>query len=77
MKTPKIAVVPYLCGDKLMVSVEINGKEVYEAQQDLSFLFKHFSEVINPNDQSHEDEAYALIAALEEGIQNINDVLGD
>lgn len=76
MKIPKIGVTPYLCGDTLMMSVEIDGKEAWEGEIPLSLLFKHFAEVIDPNDEGHENEAYSLIHCLEEGVRTVNDVLG-
>lgn len=77
MQKPKVEVIPYLCGRKLHVAVYVCGEEVFEGEQDLAILFKHFSEVVNPMNAEHEAEAYALLDELEAGIDTINNVLGD
>lgn len=70
-----VTVVPYLIGDMLNISVNINGIEVSEHEQKLSTLFTHFAECVDPYRQDDEDETYLLIEALEDGLYTLNDVL--
>jgi hypothetical protein len=74
-KGPNVAVTPYLYGDMLYISVEVDGVE-YEFEEKLETLFKVTAETIDPYDLEQEQEALTLIFALEDGTRQINDALG-
>jgi hypothetical protein len=76
MSTSIPEVIPYICGKKLYTSVVIDGEE-YEYEMDLAFLFKATAGCIDPYDLEQENEALTLIFTLEDGIREINKVLGD
>jgi hypothetical protein len=74
-KAPDVSVTPYLYGDHLYLSVEVDGVE-YEFEEKLATLFKVTAETIDPYDLEQEQEALTLIFALEDGTRQINDALG-
>jgi hypothetical protein len=69
-------VIPYIYGRKLYTSVIVAGQE-YEYEVDLGLLFKATAGCIDPYDLEQENEALTLIFTLEDGIREINKVLGD
>jgi hypothetical protein len=76
MSTSIPEVIPYIYGRKLYTSVTVSGQE-YEYETDLGFLFKATAAAIDPYDITQENEALTLIFTLEDGIREINKVLGD
>ena len=68
-------VIPYLYGNKLYLSIEVNGQE-WEYEEDLDKLFTATAGCIDPYDLEQEQEALTLLFALEDGVRQINDALG-
>jgi hypothetical protein len=75
MPSPKVGVTPYLYGNLLHMAVEVNGVE-YNFEADIRTLLKITSECLDPYQVEQENEAYALIEALEDGMRYINDAVG-
>lgn len=76
MSTSIPEVIPYIYGNKLYTSVVIDGEE-YEYETSLPFLLSATAACIDPYDLEQENEALTLIFTLEDGIREINNVLGD